>query len=59
LENIIFISLAAVICGAETWEEIEDFGYVKFDWLSGILDMSNGVPSHDTFNRFFQSFGSQ
>jgi predicted transposase YbfD/YdcC len=53
LENIILISMAAVICGAETWEEIEDFGYVKFDWLSGILDMKNGVPSHDTFNRFF------
>ena len=52
LENIIFISIAAVICGAETWEEIEDFGKVKFNWLSGILDMKNGVPAHDTFNRF-------
>jgi len=54
LENIIFISIAAVLCGAETWEEIEDFGETKLDWLSGILDMSNGVPSHDTFNRFFK-----
>ena len=53
LENIIFITIAAVLCDAETWEEIEDFGYTKFDWLSGILDMKNGVPSHDTFNRFF------
>ncbi len=33
LENIILISIAAVICGAETWDEIEDFGYVKFDRL--------------------------
>jgi predicted transposase YbfD/YdcC len=55
LENIIFISIAAVICNAETWEDIEDFGHAKFDWLSGILDMKNGVPSHDTFNRFFQA----
>jgi predicted transposase YbfD/YdcC len=53
LENIILISIAAIICGAETWDEIEDFGYVKFDWLSGFLNMQNGVPSHDTFNRFF------
>lgn len=53
LNNIIFITIAATLCGAETWEEIEDFGWVKFDWLSGILDMTNGVPSHDTFNRFF------
>jgi len=55
LENIIFISIAAVLCGAETWEDIEDFGYAKIDWFSGILDMKNGVPSHDTFNRFFQA----
>jgi predicted transposase YbfD/YdcC len=54
LENIIFISIAAVLCGADTWEDIEDFGKSKIDWLSGILDMSNGVPSHDTFNRFFK-----
>jgi predicted transposase YbfD/YdcC len=53
LDNIVFITIAAVLCGAETWEEIEDFGHVKFDWLSTILDMKNGVPSHDTFNRFF------
>jgi len=53
LDNIVFITIAAVLCGAETWEEIEDFGYVKFGWLSSILDMKNGVPSHDTFNRFF------
>jgi len=55
LDNIIFISIAAVLCGAETWEDLEDFGYAKFDWLSGILDMQNGVPSHDTFNRFFSA----
>jgi predicted transposase YbfD/YdcC len=55
LENIIFISIAAVVCGADTWEDLEDFGHAKFDWLSGILDMKNGVPSHDTFNRFFRA----
>jgi predicted transposase YbfD/YdcC len=55
LENIIFISIAAVLCGAETWEDLEDFGHAKFDWFSNILDMKNGVPSHDTFNRFFQA----
>ena len=54
LENIIFISISAIICGAETWDEIEDFGIVKSAWLYHILDMKEGVPSHDTFNRFFQ-----
>ena len=55
LDNIIFITISAVLCGAETWEDIEDFGYAKFDWFSSILDMKNGVPSHDTFNRFFRA----
>ena len=29
LDNIIFITIAAVLCGAETWEDLEDFGYAK------------------------------
>ena len=44
-----------MFCGAETWEDIEDLGYAKFDWLSSILDMKIGMPSHDTFNRFFRA----
>jgi predicted transposase YbfD/YdcC len=55
LENIMFISLAAVISGAETWNEIEEFGNEKLDWLTKYLDMPNGIPSHDTFNRFFST----
>jgi predicted transposase YbfD/YdcC len=52
-ENIVFITILAVICGAETWEEIEDYGVVKHDFLETILGLENGIPSHDTFNRFF------
>jgi predicted transposase YbfD/YdcC len=55
LENVIFIGIAAVICGAEKWEDLEDFGSAKQGWLSSFLDMHNGVPSHDTFNRVFQA----
>lgn len=53
LEDIVFISLAAVISGAETWNEIELYGKQKIDWLSSFLELPNGIPSHDTFNRFF------
>lgn len=53
LENIIFITIAAVICGADGWNSIAQFGKAKRDWLSQFLDLSNGIPSHDTFNRFF------
>lgn len=53
MENIIFISLAAIISGAETWNEIQEFGEERYEWLSKHLDLPNGIPSHDTFNRFF------
>jgi predicted transposase YbfD/YdcC len=53
LEDIIFITIAAVICGAETWNEIEAYGESKEDWLREHLVLANGIPSHDTFNRFF------
>lgn len=51
LESILFISLCAVICGAESWNEIEDYGNAKKDWLKKFLHLPNGIPSHDTFNR--------
>lgn len=53
--DIIAISIAAVICGAETWEEIEDYGLAKQKWLSTFLSLPNGIPSHDTFNRVISS----
>ncbi|MBD5362451.1 MAG: transposase family protein [Bacteroides sp.] len=33
LDSILFISLCAVICGAESRNEIEDYGHAKIDWL--------------------------
>lgn len=51
LDSILFISLCAVICGAESWNEIEDYGNAKIDWLERFLYLPNGIPSHDTFNR--------
>lgn len=51
--DIIFITIAAVICGADDWYEIEEYGKHKYEWLKTILELSNGIPSHDTFNRVF------
>lgn len=53
LEDIIFISICSVICGAETWDEMEEFGKSKHDWLKTFLKLPAGIPSHDTFNRVF------
>jgi len=53
LEDIIFITIAAVICGCENWNDIESYGHSKREWLSGYLNLPGGIPSHDTFNRVF------
>jgi predicted transposase YbfD/YdcC len=53
LIDIIGIALCAVLCGCEDWEEIELFGKNKEAWLRTFLELPNGIPSHDTFNRLF------
>ena len=51
LRDIIVIAMCAVICGADNFVEIEEFGRCKQDWLNGLLGLPNGIPSHDTFGR--------
>jgi len=53
LIDIITIAVCAIICGAEDWVGVETFGKAKQDWFSQFLELSNGVPSHDTFNSVF------
>lgn len=47
------IAICAIICGADSWVEIEQDGLSKESWLSIFLELPNGVPSHDTFERLF------
>ncbi|NQY10595.1 MAG: transposase family protein, partial [Flavobacteriales bacterium] len=51
LLDIVAISVCGVICGSGLWDEIEDYGNIKYDWLATFLSLPNGIPSHDTFNR--------
>ncbi len=53
LLDIIIIAICGVICGAEGWVEIEEFGKAKEMWLKELLELPNGIPSHDTFGRVF------
>ena len=53
LLDILFISVSAVICGAKSFVDMEDFGYGKEIWLRERLRLDNGIPSHDTFRRVF------
>lgn len=51
LIDILFLSVCAVLSGAEGWEDIEDFGLAKLDWLRRYLPFENGIPKHDTIAR--------
>jgi len=53
LHDILVISLCAMLCGAEGFVDFEDFGNARLDWFLTILELPNGIPSHDTFRRVF------
>src|SRR5215218_9900118 len=53
LLDIVALTICAVICGADSWVDVHKYGQAKHDWLKGFLRLPNGVPSHDTFGRFF------
>ncbi|GAC1691613.1 MAG: ISAs1-like element ISSod22 family transposase [Ktedonobacteraceae bacterium] len=53
LRDIIILAICGVICGAEGWVEIEEFGKAKEAWFTELLQLPNGIPSHDTFGRVF------
>jgi hypothetical protein len=53
LEDILVIGLCGMLCGAESFEEMEQFGYAKEEWFSTLLELPHGIPGHDTFNRVF------
>jgi len=53
LVDILVITLLAIICGSEKWEDIEDFGKSKH-WLKDYLELPNGIPDEDTFRRVFE-----
>jgi predicted transposase YbfD/YdcC len=53
LLDILTIAVCGVICGADSWVEIEQFGIAKLPWFRSFLELPNGIPSHDTFGRVF------
>jgi predicted transposase YbfD/YdcC len=51
LIDIITIAICAVVCGADDFVGMEEFGEAKRKWLESFLELPNGIPSHDTFRR--------
>jgi predicted transposase YbfD/YdcC len=59
LLDIIILAICGVICGADSWVDIELFGKTKIDWLKTFLRLPNGIPSHDTFGRVFAALNPE
>ncbi len=55
LEEILFLSISASICGCKEWTSIEEFGNLKLEWLQQFYPYKNGVPSHDSLGKLFAS----
>ena len=53
LESILFIALCAVLSHVASWEGMEEYGEAREEWLKKYVDLSNGIPSADTFGRVF------
>lgn len=51
LIDILFLAVCAMICGADSFTEMEEFGCAKEAWLRQFLELPNGIPSHDTIGR--------
>lgn len=59
LIDIIMVAVCGVLCGAENWSEVEEFGRSKEGWLKQYLELPAGIPSHDTFGRVFRLLDAQ
>lgn len=59
LIDVLIIAICTLLCGGESFNDMEDFGYAKHDWFKTFLGLRNGIPSHDTFNRVFAALDPQ
>jgi hypothetical protein len=53
LVSVLFIGICSVLCGAESWEQMEDFGNEREEWIKRYVALPHGIPSHDAFGRVF------
>lgn len=54
LMSILFIAIAAIVCGAESCADMADFGVSKKKWLKTIVPLPYGIPGHGTFSTVFR-----
>src|SRR5467141_5151461 len=54
LPAMLFIALAATLCGAKSCVDFADFAAAHEEELAEIVDLGHGAPSHDCFSRLFR-----
>ena len=54
LKDILIIGILSVIAGGRGWEDMENYGLSKYEWLEQFLALPQGIPSADTFRRVFE-----
>lgn len=59
IAEILLVTLLAVICGAEGWQDVENYGKSKINYLRCYFPYENGVPSDDTVRRFFRAINPE
>lgn len=59
MEDIILITLFAILAKCNEWTEIESFARKKEKWLRKYLELPNGIPSHDTIQRVISTLNPQ
>lgn len=59
LPEVLTVAVCGVLCGADDFEEISQWGAAKLDWLRGFLSLEYGVASPDTFERVFAALDAQ
>ena len=55
LRELVFMTVLAVVCGEESWDDIADFASERKDWLGTFLNLPHGTPCADTFRRVWSA----
>lgn len=59
VSEILLLTFCGVVAGCDSWEDIEDFGKIKLEYLQQHLPYAHGTPSDDTLRRFFRALNSE
>jgi hypothetical protein len=59
LNETLFTTLVATICGSESYQDFATFGNAQLDWLKKFFPFKHGIPSHDTYRHVFELLDSK